>query len=404
VIEVLRNRNFSLLWVGQLISLIGDWVLIAALPFYVFDITGSALSTGFTFIAMVVPSVLFGSIAGVFVDRWNRKRTMIIADGLRSGVLLLLILVHSREQLWLVYVAAFLESTISQFFGPAKNAIIPQLVEKENLMKANSLTAMNDNAARLVGPSVGGALLGVVGLYSVALLDSASFLISALLIFFISQPSLLSEEKLKADERGAGIWTMTWKEWSAELSFVGRERLVRGLFTVAGMGMLADSILTVLIVVFVKEILHVGALQFGWLMTARGLGGLVGGIIVARLSNVLKPPVLMRLGFFGIGLILLLTINFPSFYFTLILIALAGIPAMAWMISEQTMLQSSVEDKYRGRLFGTYATTVAIMTLVGMGFGSVAGDLIGAVLTLNISALLYIAAGVAAIIMLRGVE
>ena len=400
---VLKQRNFALLWMGQLISIIGDWVLIAALPFYVYDVTGSALSTGVTFMAMVMPSVLFGSIAGVFVDRWNRKRTMIVADVLRACVLLLLLLVHSPQQVWLVYVAAFLESTISQFFGPAKNAVVPLLVGKEHLMEANSLNAAGDNAARLVGPSLGGALLGLIGLSSVAILDSASFLISAFMILFISVPSDVFEEPSKKDD-AAGIWTAMWGEWHTGLNLVRKEALIRSLFIVAGMGMLADSILTVLIVVFVKEILGVGAIEFGWLMTARGMGGLVGGLIVAKLSRVLKPTTLLKAGLFGIGVIFFITINFPVFYVALILIAFAGIPAMAWTISEQTLLQGSVEDKYRGRIFGTYATTIALMTLVGMAFGSIAGDALGAILTLNISAFLYVIAGIVALIMFRGVE
>lgn len=399
---VLRNRNFALLWVGQLVSIIGDWVLIAALPFYVYDMTGSALSTGLTFMAMVIPSVLFGSLAGVFVDRWNRKKTMIVADVLRACVLLLLLLVHSPQQVWLVYVSAFLESTVSQFFGPAKNAVVPLLVGKEHLMEANSLNAAGDNAARLVGPSLGGALLGLVGLSSVAILDSTSFLLSALMILNISVPSDVSEKPSKTD--GAGTWTAMWGEWRAGLSLVRKETLIRSLFIVAGMGMFADSILTVLIVVFVKEILGVGAIEFGWLMTARGLGGLVGGLIVAKLSRVLKPTTLLKAGLCAIGVILFITINFPVFYVALILIALAGIPAMAWMISEQTLLQGCVEDRYRGRIFGTYATTVALMTLLGMGFGSIAGDALGAILTLSISAVLYVIAGIAALVMFRGVE
>src|SRR5713101_2598217 len=100
MLSVLRQRNFGLLWFGQLISIIGDWVLFVALPFYVYDMTGSALATGTMFAAQLLPSLLLGSLAGVFVDRWNRKRVMIGADVLRGCVLLLLLVVRSPEQLW----------------------------------------------------------------------------------------------------------------------------------------------------------------------------------------------------------------------------------------------------------------------------------------------------------------
>src|SRR5437660_7176174 len=95
MLAILRQRNFTLLWIGQLISVFGDWVLLIALPFYIFDLTGSALATGAMFMAQTVPRVLLGSVAGVFVDRWNRKRTMIAADLSRAVLMLALLSVHS---------------------------------------------------------------------------------------------------------------------------------------------------------------------------------------------------------------------------------------------------------------------------------------------------------------------
>ncbi len=139
---LLRQRNFSLLWFGQLLSLVGDWVLLVALPFYVYDLTGSALLTGVMWMVESLPRLLLGSLAGVFVDRWDRRRTMIVADLTRALILLPLLLVHSHEWLWVIYVVAFLESVISQFFAPAKGAIIPRLVSEKDLMAANSLNAM----------------------------------------------------------------------------------------------------------------------------------------------------------------------------------------------------------------------------------------------------------------------
>ncbi|HEY3028636.1 MAG TPA: MFS transporter, partial [Bradyrhizobium sp.] len=183
---ILRRRNFALLWFGQLISIIGDWVLFIALPFYVYDMTGSALATGMMFAAQLLPSLLLGSVAGVFVDRWNRKRVMIASDVLRGLVLLLLLVVRSPDQLWVVYLVAIAQSTIGQFFVPAKNAIIPNLVDENELIGANSLNAVSDSVTRLIGPSLGGMLMAWLGLTSVVLVVSASFLVSALMIALIA--------------------------------------------------------------------------------------------------------------------------------------------------------------------------------------------------------------------------
>src|SRR5437867_3981868 len=104
MIAVLLRRNFALLWSGLTISMIGDWVLFITLPFYVYQLTGSTLATGMMFLAMSLPRALFGSLAGVFVDRWNRKWTMICADLACAILMLFLLFLHSKEQVWLVYV------------------------------------------------------------------------------------------------------------------------------------------------------------------------------------------------------------------------------------------------------------------------------------------------------------
>ncbi|MBO0795593.1 MAG: MFS transporter, partial [Ktedonobacteraceae bacterium] len=125
MLAVLRRRDFALLWLGQLISLTGDWVLFITLPFYVYQLTGSALATGAMFVVQILPRALFGSLAGVFVDRWSRKWTMIASDLSRAGLLLFLLFFHSRDQVWLVYVIGTLETSISLFFTPARSAIVP---------------------------------------------------------------------------------------------------------------------------------------------------------------------------------------------------------------------------------------------------------------------------------------
>jgi len=188
VIALLRQRNYSLLWSSQLISQIGNWALLAALPFLVFQLTGSILATGIMFIVEVIPSILLGSVAGVFVDRWNRRWTMIGANVFRGLLLLLLLTFRSAEQVWVVYVIAFFASVANLFFSPANNALLPQLVTKDELVSANSLDALGENVARNVGPALGGVLLAAAGMAVVALVDVGSYLIGAGLIFLIQGP------------------------------------------------------------------------------------------------------------------------------------------------------------------------------------------------------------------------
>jgi MFS family permease len=188
LLVTLRQRNFALLWFGSLISITGDWMLLVALPIYVFRLTCSALATGAMFAAGLLPNVLFGSVAGVFVDRWDRRRTMVIANLLLTISILPLLIVPTTGLLWVVYAVAFVQSCVGIFNEPAENSLLPRLVEGEHLVAANSLNAMNNNIARLAGPALGGLVVGWLGLAGVVIVDAASYLLAAALIWLISAP------------------------------------------------------------------------------------------------------------------------------------------------------------------------------------------------------------------------
>src|ERR1700681_760842 len=155
MLSVLRRRNFALVWIGGLASLTGDWALSAGLPLVVYQMTGSTLALGLTAIANSVPRLLLGSVAGVFVDRWDRRKTMLVADLLLGLVLLPMLLVTSVERLWLLVLCVIVESSIVQFYKPDEGALLPQLVPPEDLVAANALNSLNMNVARLVGPVIG---------------------------------------------------------------------------------------------------------------------------------------------------------------------------------------------------------------------------------------------------------
>ena len=144
MLTVLRQRDFSLLWFGGVLSVIGDYFLFAALPFFVYERTGSALASGAMFVAETLPRLLFGSVAGVFVDRWDRKRTMVVSDLSRALILLPLLAAAAGGPLVLVYVVAFVEASVSMFFSPAKSATIPNLVAERDLTAANSVNSLSE--------------------------------------------------------------------------------------------------------------------------------------------------------------------------------------------------------------------------------------------------------------------
>jgi len=401
MLAVLRQRNFGLLWFGQFISAIGDWVLYIALPFYTFSLTGSALATSAMFMASTLPRLLFGSVAGVFVDRWDRKKTMIVADLLRAVIVLLLLVVRSPEWLWLIYLSSFAQALVSQFFVPAKTAIVPHLVSAEDLLTANSLNAFSDAITRLLGSALGGVLMSWLGLQSVILLDSASFLVSGILIILIVLPAAAPLPPAPTHKRESARWLAVWKEWLDGLRLVKQERLIASLFVVMGVAYLGDSMFSVLIVPLVKNILGGGALQLSWVMMAHGIGGLTGGLILGQIGKSVSPHRLITLGLGLTGIIALIIVNFPLLTVALPLMLFVGFVVMAWSIGTQTLLQMNVHDQYRGRIFGTLGTTMALMSLIGMGLAGALADLLGVVFILDIAGGLYIVSGVVAWVMLH---
>ncbi len=404
MLAVLRQRNFALLWVGQLISVFGDWVLLIALPFYIFDLTGSALATGAMFMASNLPRVLLGYVAGVFVDRWNRKWTMIAADLLRAALMLTLLTVHSVHWLWVVYLVAFTQAMIAQFFNPAKNASIPLVVGEQDLIPANSLNSLSSELTRLTAPALGGVLFGLFGLASVVWIDSVSFLISGLLIIRITFPARARGADTTARSTS---WRGVLGEWRDGMRLMRADPTITAIFATVGTAMIGEGFFSTLMVPFVKDVLHGGPQDFGWLVSAQAIGGLIGSLFIGRIGKRIRPGVLIPISgiLFGLFDIALATLpnrgGLPLLPTALAAITLAGAPVVGFSVGLQTLLQASVANEYRGRVFGAYATTVAFMTLIGQGISSVLGDRLGIVPVFTLAGTFELLGGLVAFILLR---
>jgi MFS family permease len=392
-----------MLWLGQFVSLAGDWLLIVALPFYVFQLTGSILQTGGMLMAEMLPRVLLGSIAGVFVDRWDRRWTMIVSDLIRAGVLLLLLLVHTRNLLWLIYVVAVIQSSVSQFFMPAVSAIIPSLVGEQELVAANSLNSFNDAVTRFIGPPLGGILLAAFGLTGVVIGDSASFLFSALTILLISVSARVTQGEATTMPVMTKV-VLIWSEWLDGLRLVTKNKIITGIFLSSAIFMLGQGFMNVLLVIFVKEVMHRDAIVYGWLITSQGVGSLLGALLVGYVSKVVRPVYLLGPPYLLAGIAVLILVNYPILGLAIALIAIVGVFIVGLFVVEQTLLQQSVADNYRGRIFGTFNTSIAFMMLIGMALASTLGAGVGVVPLLEIAGGCLFVAGLVALVLLRAAK
>lgn len=406
MLATLRNRNYALLWLGALISFVGDWVLFIALPVFVYDLTGSALATGAMFMAQSLPRLLLGSIAGVFVDRWDRRRTMIVANLLSAAALLLLLLVHSSADLWLLYLAAFVQTTITLFFMPAESALVPQIVGEDQLLQANALNALNWELTRLVAPPLGGLAMVWFGFGSVIALDAASFVLSAGLLALIALPHTAA---LAAPSAEPSAWLRTWRELADGLGVVWRDRLTRAIFLIAATAMVAEGILNVLSFPWLKLVLGGGALERGWISSAQAIGGLLGGLLIGRAARLVRPALLVGVSGMMLGLLMLVYINVTtlpidrSLFLPAVLVikCLQGVPIIGLFVSIDTLLQQNTADRFRGRIFGAYGATTGLAVLGGQALASLLGDRVGIVPLLDLMGLSYMLAGILALVLLR---
>lgn len=405
MLSVLRNRNFALLWWGGLVSMTGDYMLFVALPIYIYQATGSTLATSLMFIAGAIPRVLLGSLAGVFVDRWPRKRTMVVCNLLLALGVTPLLIVALGGPTWLVYVVAIFQSSVNQFFGPAENALLPTLVKRGQLTSANALNALNNNLARLIGPAVGGIVVSFSGLTGVVAFDLTSYLVAASLIAYMKLPTTITTRIHRERSPLADTLRTLGLEWREGLWVILRHRTVALLVGTKTFTSLGEGVFSVLLAPFVTEAFSGGALELGWVLSAQAIGGIAGGAAIGWLGGRVAPTYLLGFGALLLGIIDLVIFNYPVFFPTiapaLVLMAVVGIPASSFGAGYTTLMQTNVADKLLGRVFGTVGTTSAVATLLGMTVAGVLGDRVGVIPIINIQGIVYVLTGFSALAFIR---
>ena len=388
---LLRNRNFMLMWWAGLVSWVGNYMLFIALPVYVYGETGSTLATSFSVMAGALPMIVVGQAAGVLVDRFDYRRTLVMANLALVGVTLLFLCVLNAPW-WLVIPIAFAQSSVGQFIGPAENALLPTLVDGTRLGAANSLNALNNNLARLVGPALGGLLIAVGGLGGVVLANAATYLLAALLVLGVRAPQRIREQAVSANPLGRLL-----SEWRTGLGVVRQNRLLSLSFAVAGIVGLGEGTISTLMAPFVSVMLGGGGLELGLIMSAQAVGGITGGVLLTAFAD--RIPAIRLLGWGGLlsGLLLLPLLNYPLIYPalwpSLVLVAVAGLPFAMFGSAQMTLLQTEAEPQLRGRVFSAYFAVFGAAQLAGMLASGWLGEVIG-VMLINTQTVGYLLAGV----------
>jgi MFS family permease len=389
-----RHRGFSLLWFAGLLSFAGDWVLHIALPIQVYALTGSTLATGGVVAANVGASLLVGAVAGVYVDRWDRRRTLVAGNLALAAIVAPLALVTSADRVWIVYVVAFCQAIAVQFVSPAEAALLPRLVPSSLLPAANGLNALNNNLARLVGPVLGG-FAAALGIEVVVGVDVVSFLLAAVLVSAIGG----MHRAERAEERHVGAELLDGLRVIRDTAVVA---VLIGLLFVTSIG---EGVMGALFAPFIVDALDGGAKELGWTMTAQAVGGIAGGLLaarwIARVGALRLVPVMLVL----FGLVDLVIFNYPRWFDAivpvLVLFVVVGVPGAVGFAATMTVLQGFVENAFLGRVFAVAGVVASAGMLVGATVGGVLGDDVGVVNMLTVQGLGYVVAGLLAGALLR---
>lgn len=362
-LELLRCRDFGLLWTGQFVSYLGDRIFMITTPLLVLALTGSAISMSIMMAISFMVSVLFGLPVGGLVDRIDRRRGMIACDMIRA---VLVALIPHTTELWQIYVLAGLISLVGLFYVPARQAALPNLVDKQRLVHANSLVNVGFNFGILCGPAIGGVLAAACGFSFALYLDSATFLFSAIMIALIRQP--LSQGGRRPSGSG---------ELMEGLRFIGRNqpmwRLVTVLF-VCSVGWSAFSVLYALVPARVLLRPDVG---YAMIMTGVGAGQLAGALLTPFLAR------RFRLFWLAAVSILVSGVWHVAFGFSLTLtmavatVLLATLADGVVIIVVDTMLQQAIPDSLRGRVLGALSMLRGCCTTLGMGGGGAMAEHFG---------------------------
>jgi MFS family permease len=439
------NGNFTALWTGQLISLFGDRMHQIALAFLVLALTNSPIAVAFVFVAATIPNLLLGPIAGTFVDRWDQKQVMVVSDLLRAAIVLL-IPAAALLNILLVYPLVLVLTSVSIFFRPARTAVLPRVVEEDELLTANSATWISETLADVIGYPLAGLFIAFLGasLPLAFWLDAATYVASAVLIATMSIPPqradvhATEEERAAADELADAELAeprsalTDWADVEAELAGVpsrpARPRGRFGRFTgemlegwrflrhepvllantlQATVGQFTVGVLLALTPFYARDLLALDTeagrafdptSAYAFLETGIGLGNLVGGFAIGLIGTRLARGRMVIVGYALWGLCTVGLSLTGNFAIALALMLGSGVANMIYVIPSQTLFQERTPVELIGRVVGFRFSLVFGSMTLAMGLSGLIASQVGVAPVIGAFGALTVAAGLSGLL------
>ena len=410
--RLLGSSSFFRLWLAQVVSSLGDWIGLVAILSLAARIGGSSpeAAVGIVMSARMVPGFFFGSVAGVLVDRWDRKRVMVTCDMGRGFVLATLPFIDS---IWGLFVASLFLEVLTLLWAPAKEASVPNLVPTSRLTTANSLSLAAAYGTFPIGSALFASLTKVaefLGTHAPALdfleLNQESLAIFVDVLTFFTSAALIATLALPRNPRQHGRVDLgkTFTELKDGWRFIGTSPVVRAVLVGLGTGLIGGGMVAPLGPTFADRVLHAGPAGFGLLLTALGMGLAVGVVGVSTIQNRVPHAKVFPLAVLGAGAAMAAAASMSSPAWTMLFIGLMGVCAGTVYVLGFTLLQENVEDELRGRIFATLYTLSRLCLLVSLTLAPLGAGLLdrvsdsvpGVRLTLWIGAAIIFLAGVLA--------
>lgn len=380
----LRHRDYRLLWFTIMFSSAGQWMEGIALNWLVYDLTGSALMLGAINGVRAIPFLLFGPFAGVAADRMDRKMLMVWGQAyvVVLTTILAIDILAGWVQVWHLFVFMLLSGIGWSVTQPVRQALVPNLVPKEDLMNAIALQSAAFNSTRVVGPAVAGLLVAWVGPGGALMVKSIAYVIIVAMLMMIVVPPLRADFPKET----------VLKSLIGGFRYIGANRVVFWLIILALIPMLFAMPYFTLMPVFARDVLALGPEGFGLLMSAGGVGSLAATLMVASLGNFQHKGLLLLLSGIGLGVALILFSRSTYLPAALIVLVLVGAFQMTYMALTNTLLQLHITDEVRGRVMSIYMLDQGLAPFGSLWAGTTA-DLLGAPAAVTIMGVICVALG-----------
>lgn len=362
---VFRNLNFTYLWSAQLVSTIGDALTSLAAGILVYQITESVAAVGLILMASAAPTLVFGLIAGVVVDRYDRKMIMIVTCLVRAGLIALIpILVVPTDNIVWLYVLVLLSASLQQFFDPANDSVFPDIASDEELGAANSLMAIAQFGSTAIGFALAGLITAQFSIEWAFYLDAATFVITALLIILVKVPKLVIEQLSTIGEvvRNIGFGA----------GFIWKVPILRSMLLLRVPIMLIFGLQNVLLLPFAFEVLSAGEFEYGIQEGVTSVGFVIGSLLMAKYADRLREGTWLVLSFLGMGIAGVLYALSSNIWIAIGLIGISGILNAPSFVAGRLINQRNTPREVRGRVFSTSYVIRDVIYLGGMALAGLA--------------------------------